>query len=171
MATEAVEDRDVERPEDVEDFQSAEDVPDESGTAAADDEGSGHEDPDDDLDEDEGQRRGRARPWGRIAAFVSLLYVAWYVVGLVVLKADPGAYNGLNRFYGGGGARVVLCGVLLAVLYHLLDGVRVTAQDGIPRLAAHEVALRTAVRFVLLAAWIPLSVAVLWPVIRTWFSR
>jgi succinate dehydrogenase hydrophobic anchor subunit len=116
-------------------------------------------------------RAGRERRWGRVAALVSLLYVAWYVIGLVVLQRSPGAYNALNRFSGGVGMRILLCGVLLAVLYHLLDGLRVTALDAIPRLAPHEVVLRTTVRFLLLAAWIPASVAVLWPAIRTWFSR
>ena len=113
----------------------------------------------------------RSGRWGRVAALVSLLYVAWYVVGLVVMQRSPATYNALNRFIGGVGMRVLLCGVLLAVLYHLLDGVRVTALDAIPRLAPHEVLLRTVVRFLLLAAWIPASVAVLWPAVRTWFSR
>ncbi len=120
---------------------------------------------------DEPRPAPSARPWGRIAAVISLVYVAWYVVGLVVLQRSAGTYNALNRFYGGLVPRVVLCGVLLAVLYHLLDGVRATAQDALPRLAGHEVLLRATVRFLLLAVWIPASVVVLWPAIRTWFSR
>lgn len=147
--------------------------PDDRGRRDPGGEGDGDRDEDGDAlgaaDIDEPARH--PRPWGRIASIVSLVYVAWYVIGLVVLQRAPGAFNAMNRFYGSIGARVVLCGVLLALLFHLLDGLRVTAQDALPRLAAHELGLRATVRFVLLAAWIPAAAAVLWPAIRTWFSR
>ncbi len=100
-----------------------------------------------------------------------MLYVAWYVIGLVVLEVDPSTYNAMNRLYGTLGARLVLCAVLLALLYHLLDGVRIFAQDARPRLLAHELLLRAVVRFVLLAVWVPAAVGMLWPAVRTWFSR
>jgi succinate dehydrogenase/fumarate reductase cytochrome b subunit len=112
-----------------------------------------------------------SRRWAHTAAIVSLLYACWYVIGLVVLEISPTAYNSMNRAYGSLAFRLVLAAVALALIFHLADGTRVAITGLFPRTRAHDLGLRASARFVTLAAGIPAIVVILWPAIRSWFSR
>ena len=107
----------------------------------------------------------------RVAGIVSFVYVVWYVLGLALLDRNAAAYNRFNRFYASIGARLVLAAVLLALVFHLFDGLRLTAEQFSDRMAGHELGMRATVRFLTFAVWIPGAVAVLWPSISSWFSR
>ena len=106
-----------------------------------------------------------------VAGLASFAYVVWYVGSLVLLGLNPSAYNRFNQFYASVGARAVLAAVLGALIFHLLDGLRATAQQFLPRFAGHELVLRSAVGFLTFALWIPGALIVMWPAIRSWFSR
>lgn len=114
--------------------------------------------------------RPPSRRIGRMAGVVSFVYVCWYIAGLVVLEASPSAYNALNRFYGSLGFRVVLAAVLLALVFHLVDGLRVTVEDLVPGWDRHDLVLRTIARFLVPVMWIPAALVVVWPAVRGWFS-
>lgn len=105
-----------------------------------------------------------------VAGVVSFAYVLWVVVDLVVLAASGSAYTSMHRALGSLGVRLVLCGAWLALLYHGLDGLRLTVVDFVPGVRARERGLRGAVGFVLFATWIPTSLIILWPAIRGWFA-
>jgi succinate dehydrogenase hydrophobic anchor subunit len=107
---------------------------------------------------------------GRLAGIAAFAYVCWYIAGLVVLDVSPSAYNALNRFYGSLGFRVVLAGVLLALVFHLIDGLRVTVEDLIPGWDRHDLLLRTITGFLVPVVWIPAALVVVWPAVRGWFS-
>lgn len=111
------------------------------------------------------------RRWARLAGIVSLVYVCGYIGVLVVLESSPTAYNSLYRTMAGTFGRTLLCAFVLALLFHLLDGLRSTIEDLRPDLIPRDVALRAAVRFVTFAVWVPTSVVLLWPSIRGWFAR
>lgn len=105
------------------------------------------------------------------AGVVSLAYVIWYIAGLILLEANPSAYTRANQAYGSLGARFVLGLVLIALLFHLFDGLRTVGEQLIPRLTRHDLGLRAAVRFCTFALWIPGALVLVWPAIRTWFAR
>lgn len=105
-----------------------------------------------------------------VAGAVSVAYIAWIVVDLAVLAVSGTAYLSLHEALGSLGARVVLCLAWLAILYHGLDGLRVVLAEFVPRLGAHERFARGVVAFVLLAAWIPTSLVIVWPAVRRWFA-
>ena len=105
-----------------------------------------------------------------VGGVVSLAYVAWIVIDLAVLAVSGTAYLTLHEALGSLGARLVLCLAWLAILYHALDGLRVVLTDFVPRLEARERLARGAVAFVLLTAWIPTSLVLLWPAVRRWFA-
>lgn len=120
---------------------------------------------------DPGAAAGSSRRWMRIAGAVGVAYVCWYVLGLVVLEASPSGYNSMNGFYASLPFRVVLCVVALALIVHLVDGVRFTLVDLWPRLVGRDAGLRAAARFVICASWIPAALVLLWPAVRGWFAR
>ncbi len=113
----------------------------------------------------------RRRTWAAIGGLVSLLYVVWYTVDLVVLDANPAWFTAAHRVYGNIAFRGVFAAVFLAIVFHGLDGLRVTVADVVPSLRRHDIGLRAAVRFLTFAVWIPATVILLWPAIREWFSR
>lgn len=142
------------------------------GESAGDGDGA---DGDDAPTEDEGPGETVApsvatRRLGRLAGIVAFAYVAWYVVGLVVLDTDPARYNALNRATGNLTARLLLAGVLLALVFHLLDGLRVAIEDLVPGVARRDLQLRVGVRFLVPALWIPGALVLVWPAVRSWFS-
>lgn len=108
--------------------------------------------------------------WGPLTGLVAFAYVLWYVVDLAVLAVSAPAYNALHRFYGSLAMRVVWCAVLLALLFHALDGLRRTLVDLVPRFGRVDRWSRALVRFLLPAIGIPGAVVLLWPSIRWWFS-
>jgi succinate dehydrogenase hydrophobic anchor subunit len=113
----------------------------------------------------------RGRRWGMVGGLVSLAYVCWYIVDLVVLDTNPSGFTAAHRVYGNVAFRGLFALVFLAIVFHGLDGLRVTVTDALPRSRRHDVGLRAAVRFATFAVWIPAAVALLWPAIREWFSR
>lgn len=130
---------------------------------------------DDDHDGGEDPTRGSGGGSGTrrlavVAGVVSFAYVAWVVVDLVVLWADPIAYTSMHESLDSLGVRLVLTGAWLGLLFHGLDGLRVVALDAIPRWRARDRAARSVVAFVLFATWIPTSLILLWPSIRGWFA-
>ena len=148
---------------------------DQEGVAEGESAGDADGDGDGALAEDEGQHEAAApavatRRLGRLAGIVAFAYVAWYVLGLVVLDTDPARYNALNRATGNLAARLVLAGVLLALVFHLLDGLRVAIEDLVPGVARRDLQLRVGVRFLVPALWIPGALVLVWPAVRSWFS-
>ena len=102
---------------------------------------------------------------------MSLLYVVWYVVDLVVLDTNPSGFTAAHRVYGNVAFRALFALVFLAIVFHGIDGLRSTVTDAFPRLRRHDVGLRASVRFLTFAVWIPATAILVWPAIREWFSR
>ena len=132
-------------------------------TGGSDDDGADH--PDAAAAGGSGTRRLAA-----VAGAISFLYIAWVVVDLVVLWFSPIAYTTMHEALDSLGVRLALAGAWLALLFHGLDGIRVVLLDAAPRLRTRDRALRAAVLFLLFATWIPTSLVLLWPSIRSWFA-
>ena len=105
-----------------------------------------------------------------LAGVVSVAYIAWVVIDLLVLSISGPAYLTLHDALGSLAARVVLSLVWLAVLYHGLEGLRVVFGELVPGLQARDRATRAVVAFVLFTAWIPTALVIVWPAVRRWFA-
>jgi len=132
-------------------------APDEAGTGAG--AGGGAE--------AAGERRGPGL-LAAIAGALCLVYVLWYVIDLIVLAIEPSTFNATHDAADNVGMRLVFAVLFLAIAYHGLDGLRRTLVDVRPSWAAHDTGLRGAVAFLTMAAWIPVTVLVLWPSVRGW---
>jgi succinate dehydrogenase hydrophobic anchor subunit len=126
---------------------------------------------------DDEPERGNARASGRrpslavVAGVVSLLYVAWYVCDLVLLDVRPATFTAWHRSYGSAGGRAVFALAFLALVFHGLDGLRVTFADSSAFVRRHDAGGRAIVAFATFAVWIPTSLVLLWPAVSGWFSR
>lgn len=108
--------------------------------------------------------------WRSVAGIVALVYAWWAAIDLLLLAQSGPRFSELHRTMGNVGVRVVLVGVLVALLAHGLDGVRVAVEDLVPATRRADPALRAAVRFLVPALAVPGALVLLWPVVRGWFA-
>lgn len=102
----------------------------------------------------------RPVPWGPMCGAVTLIYVVAVAADRMLLAADGVTYNDVHRHLDGPLPRVLLAVVLVACLFHTLDGVRRLLA---PAAASDGTAARAAVAFATGAIGIPVAVVVLWP--------
>jgi len=124
----------------------------------------------DEVGDDDAVTDGPSRRWARVGGAVSLAYLVWYVLDLLLYAQAPSTFNAAHRLYGNVGVRAILAVVLLGILVHGTDGMRVTLIDLRPRLVSRDPWLRAAARFVTFAVWIPMALALFWPLIRSWIA-
>ena len=107
--------------------------------------------------------RVRRVRWGAVSGTVVLVYVLVVCAALPRI-ADRDRFNRWGAAMGSLGARLVLCVVVLATLFHTLDGLRRTAGRGVPAPVDQDTpALRAAVLFVTWAMALPCFAVIVWP--------
>jgi succinate dehydrogenase/fumarate reductase cytochrome b subunit len=105
--------------------------------------------------------RRRVR-WGAVAGVVVFAYVLVLSVALVGI-GDRNRFNRWGHLMHSIGARLVLCVVVLAALFHTLDGLRRLLLEVAPSTARHEVRLRAGVLFLTWALAVPAGVMIVGP--------
>jgi succinate dehydrogenase / fumarate reductase cytochrome b subunit len=123
------------------------------------------------LEEEAAPTRQPSSRWARVGGALALLYVLWYVADLLLFSRWPASYNAAHHAYDSPVARVVFAAVLLGILFHAFNGLRVAMVDLRPALARRDAVLGAFVRFLTLATWIPLTLALWWPAIKDWLAR
>lgn len=113
--------------------------------------------------------RRRVR-WGALAGVVVFGYLVWVAIDLVVAAVDRRAFTTIHEAYGSLLARLVVAAVLVAVVFHSLDGLRRLLEEVRPRLVRHDGRLRAVIAFATAALSVPGVLVVLWPAVRGWFS-
>lgn len=113
--------------------------------------------------------RRRVR-WGAVAGLVLFAYAAWAAVDLVLAGVARSAFNRLHELYASFLGRTVIAVVVVAALFHLLDGLRRLAEEARPAWARRDPALRTAVAFATAALGVPAVAVVLWPTVQGWVA-
>ena len=103
----------------------------------------------------------RAR-WGAVSGTIVLVYVVVWCVGLSRI-ADRSTFNRWGDAFGSLGARLVICGIVLATLFHTFDGLRRLLAEAVPGTRAREVQLRAWVLFATWAVALPCFAAIVWP--------
>lgn len=108
---------------------------------------------------------GGPNRWSTVAGLVLAIYLVAWMVRLVLVDQSPGLYDRTEEWVDLLGVRVALAVVVLAAVYHSLEGLRrlaVGLRPGAPGAAASGLA-RGAVVFLTWATVIPLWTVLLQP--------
>jgi len=99
--------------------------------------------------------RGRGGQWAfvghRVSGFLVFLFLLLHIVDVSLVRW-PAVYDEVHRLYGNVLLRAFAVGLLFALLFHALNGLRIVAVDLLPRAVAVERALLRAVIAVTLVA-------------------
>jgi succinate dehydrogenase / fumarate reductase cytochrome b subunit len=102
----------------------------------------------------------------RITGLGVLLFLCIHIVETFLLTLGPDLYNHTMELYNTPFFRVAEIGLLFAVLYHAVNGIRITIQDFWPPLWRYERTLIWTSAAILFLVFIPLAVWGLMPVLR-----
>jgi succinate dehydrogenase / fumarate reductase, cytochrome b subunit len=112
--------------------------------------------------------RGKAGQWAfvghRVSGFLVFLFLLLHVVDVSLLRW-PETYDQVHRLYGNVLLRLFEVGLLFALLFHSLNGLRIVAVDFFPEAVRNQRRLLQAVVALTLLAGIPGGIVILWPFI------
>ena len=113
--------------------------------------------------------RGKTGQWAfvshRVTGFLVFMFLLLHIVDVSLVNIDPELYDRVHALYGNVLLRLFECGLLLALLFHSMNGLRIVLVDFFPGVIRREKMLTGLVVFVTLAAGIPGSLVILWPFI------
>ena len=97
----------------------------------------------------------------RITGVAVILFLFMHVVDTALIGWGPEAYDRVTQAYVNPGIHLLELGLVISVLYHSINGTKITLLDFVPRLALHikGISLATAIIFAALA--IPTTVIML----------
>ncbi len=102
----------------------------------------------------------------RLTGLGVVLFLAVHIVETFIIVLGPEAYNKALATYNTPFFRVAEVGLLFAVLYHAVNGIRITVQDLWPTLWRYERPLIWTSMAIIVAAFVPLAIWGLLPVLR-----
>jgi len=113
--------------------------------------------------------RGRSGQWAflghRVSGFLVFLFLLLHVVDVSLVRW-PETYNQVHRLYGNVLLRLFEVGLLFALLFHTLNGMRIVAVDVFPEAVRNQHRLLQVVLAVTLLAGVPGGIVILWPFIN-----
>ena len=113
--------------------------------------------------------KGRSGQWAfvthRVSGFLVFMFLLLHIVDVSLVNADVELYDEVHALYGNILLRIFECGLLLALLFHSLNGLRIVIVDFFPRAVRNERRLTYGVVTLTLLAGIPGSLVILWPFI------
>ena len=112
---------------------------------------------------------GRRVRWGAVAGSIVLVYVVVEAIALLSIN-DRNQFNRWGAGMGSLGARLVVSVVILAALFHTLDGLRRLLVGILPTAGRHDDQLRIGVVFLTWALAVPAAAVVIWPWWKATFS-
>jgi succinate dehydrogenase / fumarate reductase, cytochrome b subunit len=102
--------------------------------------------------------KGRGGQWAfvghRVSGFLVFFFLLLHIVDVATIRW-PGVYDEIHRLYGNVLLRSFEVGLLFALLFHTLNGLRIVVVDFFPGQVANERRLLTAVVGLTLAAGLP----------------
>jgi len=121
-------------------------------------------------------RTGRARPyrgrpgqWAffahRVSGVLVFVFLLLHVVDVSLVRW-PDLYDDVHALYGNVALRLFEVGLLFALVFHALNGLRVIAVDLFPEAVARQERLLSAVVAVTVVAGVPGAVVILWPFVE-----
>ena len=113
--------------------------------------------------------KGNTGQWSfvahRVTGFLVFMFLLLHIVDVSLVNIDPALYDRVHALYGNVLLRLFECGLLFALLFHSMNGLRVIMVDFFPGVIRRERMLTGIVVFITLAAGIPGSLVILWPFI------
>ena len=113
--------------------------------------------------------KGRTGQWAfvshRVTGFLVFGFLLLHIVDVSLINVSAELYDEVHELYGNILLRLFECGLLLALLFHSLNGLRIILVDFFPGAIRNEKALTGVVVGLTLAAGIPGSIVILWPFI------
>ena len=113
--------------------------------------------------------KGKSGQWAfvshRVTGFLVFMFLLLHIIDVSLVNIDADLYNTVHELYGNVLLRLFECGLLLALLYDSMNGLRIVLVDFFPGVISREKMLTGLVVFVTLAAGIPGSLVILWPFI------
>lgn len=113
--------------------------------------------------------KGKSGQWAfvshRVTGFLVFMFLLLHIVDVSLVNIDPELYDTVHALYGNILLRLFECGLLFALLYHSMNGLRIVLVDFFPGVIRKEKMLTGLVVFITLAAGIPGSIVILWPFI------
>ena len=86
--------------------------------------------------------KGRSGQWAfvthRVSGFLVFMFLLLHIVDVSLVNADVDLYDEVHALYGNILLRLFECGLLLALLFHSLNGLRIVIVDFFPRAVANE---------------------------------
>jgi succinate dehydrogenase / fumarate reductase, cytochrome b subunit len=113
--------------------------------------------------------RGRSGQWAfvghRVSGFLVFMFLLLHIVDVSTINTDPELYDELHALYGNVLLRIFEVGLLFALLFHSLNGLRIVALDFFPGMVRKERRLFAGVLAVTAAVGVPGGIVILWPFI------
>jgi succinate dehydrogenase cytochrome b subunit len=97
----------------------------------------------------------------RITGVAVILFLFMHVVDTALIGWGPNAYDRVVSAYANPFIHLMELGLVIAVLYHSLNGLRITIIDFFPRLVSHIRAISLAITAVFVLTAIPVTVIML----------
>jgi succinate dehydrogenase / fumarate reductase cytochrome b subunit len=97
----------------------------------------------------------------RITGVAVILFLFMHVVDTALIGWGPEAYNRVTSAYANPVIHLLELGLVISVLYHSLNGLKITLIDFFPRLVSHMKGISLATAAVFLLAAIPTTVIML----------
>jgi succinate dehydrogenase / fumarate reductase cytochrome b subunit len=116
--------------------------------------------------------RGHPGQWSwlfhRVTGVAIILFLFAHVVDTAVIGWGPEAYNRVLQAYENPFVRLLELGLVAAVLYHSLNGIKITLIDFFPRLTRHIKAISVTTIVLFLGSMIPITLIMGKQVLDLW---
>jgi succinate dehydrogenase / fumarate reductase cytochrome b subunit len=113
--------------------------------------------------------KGKSGQWAfvlhRISGFLVFFFLLLHVIDVSLINASAHLYNEVHELYGNVLLRMFEVGLLLALLFHAMNGIRIVLIDFFPGMVRNERKLYAGVLFITLAVGIPCAYVILKPFI------
>ena len=113
--------------------------------------------------------KGKSGQWAfvghRVSGVLVFLFLLLHIVDVSLINADPVLYDEVHELYGNVLLRVFEVGLLFALLFHSLNGLRIVLVDFFPGMVRNERKLFTVVMALTLLVGVPCGYVILEPFI------
>ncbi len=113
--------------------------------------------------------KGKSGQWAfvlhRITGFLVFFFLLLHIIDVSLINIDEDLYDEVHQLYGNVLLRLFEVGLLLALLFHALNGIRIVLIDFFPGMVRNERKLYAVVVFLTLAVGIPCGYVIMKPFI------
>jgi succinate dehydrogenase / fumarate reductase cytochrome b subunit len=114
--------------------------------------------------------KGKSGQWAfvghRVTGVLVFFFLLLHIVDVSLINADPELYDEVHDLYGNVLLRIFEVGLLFALLFHSLNGIRIVLVDFFPGMVRNERKLFSAVLVLTLLVGIPCGYVIMHPFIE-----